>query len=263
MTQYLDAYRTRDWVGVVKDLIYNYNHRYHRSIGCAPSDATELSGIHRDYQHYQEASQQFDTFHIGDRVRILEDRNIFDKGRKHWSPEVSVVDNIMGHLIHVNGNWYKHYELQQVIGDVQTKDIVPVERKPLEKVVKPNRKLNKEGVKNYLAEGEKDIIESEKRRSKKTEVYEAKPSNLKDLKALREIKEVKNPRKKFTAGDVKFIEFKESKNSPWIVGENLGLQKNGKYLIHYLNKDELMGGDEVLYRRQVNGSSLKGKITDR
>lgn len=263
MTQYLDAYRTRDWVGVVKDLIYNYNHRFHRSIGCAPSEATELSGIHRDYLHYQEASQQFDTFHIGDKVRILEDRNIFDKGRKHWSPEVSVVDNIMGHLIHVNGNWYKHYELQRVIGDVQTKDIVPVERQPLEKVVKPNRKLNKEGVKNYLAEGEKDIIESEKRRSKKTEVFEAKPSNLKDLKALREIKEVKNPRKKFTAGDVRFIEFKESKNSPWIVGENLGLQKNGKYLIHYLNKDELMGGDEVLYRRQVNGSSLKGKITDR
>ena len=62
---------------------------------------------------------------------------------------------------------------------------------------------------------------------------------------------------------MKFIEFKESKNSPWIVGENLGLQKNGKYLIHYLNKDELMGGDEVLYRRQVNGSSLKGKITER
>ena len=34
ITIYESAYKTRDWVSVLPDLVYNYNHRYHTSLGC-------------------------------------------------------------------------------------------------------------------------------------------------------------------------------------------------------------------------------------
>ena len=165
----------------------------------------------------------------------------------------------MGHLIHVdNGNWYKHYDLQKVVGDVQTKDIVPMSVSPVVSTVpskKTVRRLAKEGVKDYLEAGKRDILDSDKRVAKAPDAYVAKPSNLADLKEKREVKVVKNPRKETVPGDIPFIEFKENKK--WTIGKNEGVLANGKYLIRYPDGSEAeFTGDEVLKFKQAKSSRL-------
>ena len=68
ITLYQTAYKTRAWVDVLDDLVYNYNHRYHRAIGCAPIEANEVSQYLLELEKYPEAERIFATFKVGDRV---------------------------------------------------------------------------------------------------------------------------------------------------------------------------------------------------
>ena len=156
ITIYQSAYKTLNWVKVLDDLVYNYNHRYHRSIGCAPIDADEATVFDQELGKYDLALKQFNKFAVGDKVRVLINKDIFDKGRKEWSPTVYRIDQIEGHRLHVPGiGWKKHYELQRIEG-VHTKlldDNTEIDRKAIKKEKKVKRDLRKEGVSS------KDVIE--------------------------------------------------------------------------------------------------------
>ena len=169
ITIYMSAYKTRDWVKVLPDLVYNYNHRFHRSLGCAPVDADEATVFDRELGQYDAAQKQFDEFAVGDKVRTLIYKDIFDKGRKEWSASVYKIDEIRGNLIHVaNVGWKKHYQLQRIAG-VHTKlfdnneEIDKVAIKKDKKVVRDMRKEdigahNKVGLKEVGVVGKRERV---------------------------------------------------------------------------------------------------------
>jgi hypothetical protein len=57
---------------------------------------------------------------VGDRVRILLNKKMFQKGRSEWSNEVYRIESIDGHRLIVNGAPYQYYQLQKV-GNVHKK----------------------------------------------------------------------------------------------------------------------------------------------
>ena len=115
ITVYTDGVQSDDWVSVLDDLVWNYNHRYHRALKMAPSEADESTGRAQQWAQYQEAKKQFDRFAVGDTVRVLRQKGVFDKGRKQWSKDTHEIDAEKGHLFHVEGvGWKKHYELLKV-----------------------------------------------------------------------------------------------------------------------------------------------------
>ena len=148
ITLYQSAYKTTDYVKVLPDLLYNYNHRYNRAIECSPIDGDEKELFTYEHQKYLKAQQRLDLFKIGDKVRVLLNKDLFQKGRSEWSPEVYRISDIVGHRLLVNGKWYQYYQLQR-IGAVHTKlfdNNEAVDKEGMRKERKTLRDLRKEGV---------------------------------------------------------------------------------------------------------------------
>ena len=109
---YQSAYKTSKWVDVLPDLLDNYNNRYHRSLGDAPNNVDEDTQFQIELKKYANAEKQFKLFKVGDKVRVLLNKEKFDKGRAEWSNEVYKIEEIEYHRLLVNGKWYKHHQLQ-------------------------------------------------------------------------------------------------------------------------------------------------------
>jgi hypothetical protein len=114
ITLYCSSNDTSNWVDVISDLMYNYNNRINRMMGCSPAEADEYMQILRASKQYDMAKKAFDLFRVGDKVRTLKDKNLFDKGRKEWSKEIFEIDDIDHNTFIINGNKYKSYELQKI-----------------------------------------------------------------------------------------------------------------------------------------------------
>ena len=147
ITLYETSHSSNDWVSVLDDLVYNYNHRFHRSLGCSPIEASEEDQFYKQLHKYDIAEKQFSQFHVGDKVRLLQSKELFDKGRKIWSHEVYRIRNIDGHRVEIDGEWYKYDQIQKVI-TVHKKifDDEPLDTNAIKKDKKVVRDIRKEGV---------------------------------------------------------------------------------------------------------------------
>ena len=167
VTLYISSNNNNDWVSVLKDLVYNYNHRYHRALGCTPEEANEATQIEKQMEQYNNAKNDFDKYKIGMTVRILKNKKRFDKGRQKYSTSVYTIQNIQGHLIEVNGDWYKHYQLQLVTGSSNADDFEKEQTKQ-KKENKILRALAKEGL---IKTGDQVEIKPRGKREKKVDDY--------------------------------------------------------------------------------------------
>ena len=160
ITIYESAYKTRNWVNALDDLVYNYNHRYHSAIGCAPVECDEISQFDKELKKYDEAQKQFSMFSVGDRVRVLIPKQEFDKGREEWSNEIYKIDDIRGHKLLVDGVWKKHYELQKIeaVHKKLFDNNEAIDKEAIRKEKKVKRDLRKEGV------SDKNIVETKRER---------------------------------------------------------------------------------------------------
>lgn len=164
---YISSNNTNDWVQVLDDLLYNYNHRYHRSLGCSPIEANEKTEIVAQMKQYMAAKIAFDKYKIGDKVRILKNKDVFDKGRQNWGTKIYKIDDIRGHLLSVNDKWLKSYQLQIIKNGADAADDFEVVAKQDKKEKKIVRALRKEGIIRN-----DDVLHIERRkREKKVDDY--------------------------------------------------------------------------------------------
>ena len=85
--------KTKRWIDFLPDLIENYNNTPHRSIGMSPNQVT-------DENAENVFKKMFPDFHLvakprlksGDRVRVLKEKSIFEKGYKQsWSDRIYLI----------------------------------------------------------------------------------------------------------------------------------------------------------------------------
>ena len=122
------ATHTREWLKIYNELADNYNNRYHTTLEATPNQvwfgeklkaAERLLVIARP------------SIEVGDTVRYLRDRGLFDKETKVFSKNVFTVIRREGHRYYLNEGYkskphgYRDYELQKVEGDAMNP---PIER---------------------------------------------------------------------------------------------------------------------------------------
>jgi len=98
LRKYFTAYNTYKWIDVIDDIVSNYNNSYHSSIKTSPNDIT-LKQVDRNYTdniiHNAEVRSKM-KIKIGDYVRTLNSKTIFDKEGERYSKIVYVVVGIVG-----------------------------------------------------------------------------------------------------------------------------------------------------------------------
>ena len=86
------------WYDILPELIREYNHSYHRSIGMSPEDARKPENYSKVFDRLY-SKQQMDSrqsLHVGDKVRISIHKRLFEKGTTaNWSEEIfEITDTI-------------------------------------------------------------------------------------------------------------------------------------------------------------------------
>ena len=100
LQKYMVAFHTEVWIDKLQDLITNYNHTYHRTLKTTPTQAIENNDSYekdRTKQIGKAAKQPFnrDVIEVGDRVRVLIKKELFDKGTDpRWSKHISSVERV-------------------------------------------------------------------------------------------------------------------------------------------------------------------------
>ena len=111
LERYFWANKTRKWIDVLPEFITNYNKTYHRSIKMAPIEVTDDNRQQVFNTLYpKEKIQTKARLSVGDRVRILKEKNIFEKGyTRSWSLEIYTISEALSE----NGvDYYKIEDLQ-------------------------------------------------------------------------------------------------------------------------------------------------------
>ena len=88
--KYFWKHKTKNWVDILPSIIENYNHTPHRSIKMAPINVTDDNRKEVFERLYPNKNlKSAPRLKIGDQVRILRPKTIFDKGyTRNWSLEI-------------------------------------------------------------------------------------------------------------------------------------------------------------------------------
>ena len=86
--------RTHRWIDVLDQFVDNYNNTYHRSIKMAPNKVTEENRRTVFKTMYPKLIDKTPPrLNKGDRVRLLRDKTVFDKGySRSWSTQIFTIE---------------------------------------------------------------------------------------------------------------------------------------------------------------------------
>ena len=119
MERYFIAMHCTVWYAILPDLVSEYNHTIHRSLGMSPTDALKPKNYAKvftiQYKPYQLQNQRkFGVLRVGDSVRISVHKGVFDKGSNaNWSEEVFKI-------IQIVQNTPTLYKLEDLAGEELT-----------------------------------------------------------------------------------------------------------------------------------------------
>ena len=113
MEKYFYEHKTKRWIDFLPKVVNNYNHSPHRTIGMAPYQVTEENSAAIYKKVFGDTSVRvIPRLGVGDRVRIILDKNIFEKGyTANWSEKIYKITQVLQKLGVV---WYKLEDLNKV-----------------------------------------------------------------------------------------------------------------------------------------------------
>jgi hypothetical protein len=146
-----------DWVKILPDLMYNYNHSVHRTIKDTPDNI-----FNNDASNKQTIIIVPNKFKLNDKVRLKIKKNIFSKGDElTYSKEIFTIDKIDNGKYHLsNGKSYSANKIRKINDIVEyepTNNNDEVEHNIIQKRKKVVKKLVKEGIDPYEKLGEDGI----------------------------------------------------------------------------------------------------------
>ena len=155
INKYLEMHNTTKYIDVLTDLIYSYNNTYHTTLKKSPIEVKNNDGdINNMYlDKYMKAKNNETIYNIGDKVRHLLNRNLFEKkSLAKWSKTIYTIIDKTEHSYKLNNEkFYKYYELQHnTESQSSNKPIAQIKKQPTReamKIAKTNRmRLRREGL---------------------------------------------------------------------------------------------------------------------
>jgi transposase InsO family protein len=97
--RYMTFKKTKRYVDVLQDLVKSYNDTIHSSIGLAPSKVNEHNEAEIKIRLYGDPDEPVFIkfkFKIGDYVRLIIDKKVYEKGATiNWSEEIYIIDQLI------------------------------------------------------------------------------------------------------------------------------------------------------------------------
>jgi hypothetical protein len=171
---YLTASKQSRYIDQLPEIVKNYNNSWHSSLNSTPANPNKDFIEKRIAMREQKANEQLKNYNIGDQVRTIINKALFDKGHKpKWSETIHTIKEISdNHRVYKleNGHEYPYYQLFLIKGKSEQHEYPApsAEMKEKEKLIpkKQRLQLNKEGLNS------KDIVpEKEKRVRLPTQFY--------------------------------------------------------------------------------------------
>ena len=112
LEKYFYQNKTKKWIDFLPQLIKNYNSTPHRTIGMAPDQVTNQNSQEIYKKMFGDATLKvIPRLHKGDKVRILVDKSLFDKGYKqNWTEKIYKIKSVKQRFGVV---WYKIEDLDK------------------------------------------------------------------------------------------------------------------------------------------------------
>lgn len=157
LRKYFTAYNTYNWIDVIDDIVENYNNSYHSTLKTSPNKITKerMERIYTDNIIYNAQMKSKLNINVGDMVRTLNSKTIFDKEGEKYSKVVYEVVSIIGNKYQIK-NVKTDSTLQKRYGIYELSKVNPnfdsfenQNNKEKEQVVKEHKtqqKINKEGL---------------------------------------------------------------------------------------------------------------------
>jgi transposase InsO family protein len=140
ITKYMTAFKTKRFIDIVPKLLKNYNATVHSSIGSTPSNPnkSKIEAIVKDKE--DKARNDLTEFAIGDKVRSLKNKVMFEKGAiPKWSQTVHTVTGYLASKRYIldNDKSYLYYQLKpadvvDTFDGLSSEEVIEPEQ-PLEK----------------------------------------------------------------------------------------------------------------------------------
>lgn len=170
ISKYMKLHSTKTWVDVLPQLVENYNNSVHSTINKAPNDFNPEKDTPKLVAKLEskglETMKEFNSFHIGDNVRVLKPKEMFDKGKEVFSRQIYIIDEIdklafklKNHKGVVLKARFKNWQLQKVSGEpqVMTPDVTPEVEQHSTKEIKSLNKF----VRNQTKEFDKNVVDKD------------------------------------------------------------------------------------------------------
>jgi transposase InsO family protein len=95
ISRYQECRNTNRYIEILDDLVYNYNHSYHRATNETPEKKYNLNNNSGFIKTFESNNQ----INIGDRVRILKHKMTFQKGYDPFSKTIYIVHSGDGYTL--------------------------------------------------------------------------------------------------------------------------------------------------------------------
>ena len=180
ITKYMNTFKTMKWIHVLDKLILNYNNTIHSRTGYAPNKVTILESIkirNKERQKSMDAYNVINNLNVGDRVRILKNKELFDKGKATYTKNIYtineidklalIVKNTDGSILNKRIKPYNILKVNEIIEKAPEEEIIEYDNEvdKNKRSRKRGRSLRKEGIitsENLVPKQNKRIIPSEK-----------------------------------------------------------------------------------------------------
>lgn len=132
--KYKVMYDTKVWYHELPSFLENYNSHFHSGVGGIPAELIKRESVLDEPRApFDPRIKSNESFKVGDSIRYLKKKNIFDKEGKKWSRKVHKITKIEGNRIWLAGkddeqSYFLPRELQKV-DSVKTAEDYGFERK--------------------------------------------------------------------------------------------------------------------------------------
>ena len=152
MWKMFSARNSWEYLDELKNLVWEYNYKKHRSIGMTPAEASKKKNEKKVfgnlYGKFSIPKKKKPKFAVGDKVRISVKKRTFEKGfEPNWTEEIFVVDKVN----YANPVTYKLMDLlgEEITGSFHKEELQKTNQEifRIEKVLKNDKKKKRSFVK--------------------------------------------------------------------------------------------------------------------
>jgi hypothetical protein len=164
MLKYFIAENTVKWIDGIEDIIDNYNNTYHRGIRIAPNDADafiEADIVAEAKQKTMKLKANEIVYNIGDKIRVLSTKDVFEKASTTYSPEVFTIEKVNKNSVRLSNGTTVKKTNAMITNEVQN-ETSNTKKVKAEKDHKVDLKMDKEGIKKSKTINEPRQLRSSK-----------------------------------------------------------------------------------------------------